>query len=126
MGSRSSRATGGKAVPLLEVHLVETVEATWSQQTPESGHIGWCWNKVFKGEAWCQMYVVIFHDPRKAAATLSRELFLGRAGTWLQSQDTGNSRVQQAFLGAADIWPHCSVRLSRRGAEGVKAAVLQK
>ena len=42
---------GGKAVPLLEGHLVETVEATWSQQTPENGHIRWCWNKVVKGEA---------------------------------------------------------------------------
>ena len=53
----------GKAVPLLEGHLVETVEATWSQQTPEGGHICWCWNKVIKGEGWCQMCVVIFHNP---------------------------------------------------------------
>ena len=29
-----SWATRGKAVPLQEGHLVETVEATWSQQTP--------------------------------------------------------------------------------------------
>ena len=77
MGSGRFSGHTGKAVPLLEGHLVETVEATWSQQTPENGHIRWCWNKVIKGEAWCQMYVVIFHDPRKAAATLSREHFLG-------------------------------------------------
>ena len=38
-GPGGSRATQGKAVPLLEGHLVETVEATWSQQTPEGGHI---------------------------------------------------------------------------------------
>ena len=62
-GPGGSRATRGKAVPLLEGHLVETVEATWSQQTPENGHICWCWNKVVKGEAWCQMCVVIFHNP---------------------------------------------------------------
>ena len=54
---------GEKAVPLLEGHLVETVEATWSQQIPENSHILWCWNKVLKGEAWCQMCVVIFHSP---------------------------------------------------------------
>ena len=53
----------GKAVPLLEGHLVETVEATWSQQTPENGHIRRCWNKVVKGEDLCQMCVVIFHNP---------------------------------------------------------------
>ena len=62
-GPGGSRATQGKVVPLLEGHLVETVEATWSQQTPEGGHIRWCWNKVIKGEAWCQMCVVIFHSP---------------------------------------------------------------
>ena len=49
-------------VPLLEGHLVETVEATWFQKTPENGHICWCWNKVVDGEAWCQMCVVIFHN----------------------------------------------------------------
>ena len=62
-GLGGSRATRGKAVPPLEGHLVETVEATWSQQTPENGHIRWCWNKVVKGEAWCQMCVVIFRNP---------------------------------------------------------------
>ena len=62
-GSGGSWATRGKAVPLLKGHLVETVEATWSQQTPENGYIRWCWNKVVKGEAWCQMCVVIFHNP---------------------------------------------------------------
>ena len=58
-GPGGSQVTGGKAVPLLEGHLVETVEDTWSQQT----HIHWSWNKVIKGETWCQMYVVIFHNP---------------------------------------------------------------
>ena len=48
MGSRRILGHRGKAVPLLEGHLVETVEATWSQQTPENGHIRWCWNKVLK------------------------------------------------------------------------------
>ena len=38
-GPGGSRVTRGKAVPLLEGHLVETVEATWLQQTPENGHI---------------------------------------------------------------------------------------
>ena len=58
-----SRTTQGKVVPLLEGHLVETVEATWSQHTPEKGHIRWCWNKVINGEDWCQMCVAIFHNP---------------------------------------------------------------
>ena len=62
-GPGGSWATQGKAVPLLEGHLVETVEVTWSQQTPENCHICWYWNKVVKGEAWCQMCVVIFHNP---------------------------------------------------------------
>ena len=62
-GLGGSRATRGKAVPLLEGRLGETVEATWSQQTPENGHIRWCRNKVVKGEAWCQMRAVIFHNP---------------------------------------------------------------
>ena len=62
-GPGGSPATWGKVFPLLEGHLAETVEATWSQQTPENGHIHWCWNKVLKDEAWCQMCVVIFHNP---------------------------------------------------------------
>ena len=62
-GPGGSQATQGKAVPLLEGHLVETVEATWSQQTPEGSHICWCWGKVVEGEAWCQVWVVIFHNP---------------------------------------------------------------
>ena len=41
----------GKAVPLLEGHLVATIEAPWSQQTPENNHIHWYWNKDIKGEA---------------------------------------------------------------------------
>ena len=71
---------------------------------PENGHIYWCWNKVIKGEDWCQMCVVIFHNSRKGAATLSLKLFLGLAGTWPQSWGTGSSRVQQAFLSVANIW----------------------
>ena len=62
-GLGGSRATKGEAAPLLEGHLVETVEATWSQQTPEGSHIRWCPNKVLKGKAWCQMCVVISHNP---------------------------------------------------------------
>ena len=63
VGPGGSRATWRKAVPLLEGHLVETIEATWSQQTSEGGHIRWCWGKVTKGEVWCQMCVVTFHNP---------------------------------------------------------------
>ena len=37
-------------------------EATWDQQTPENSYIHWYWNNVVKGEAWCQMCVVIFHN----------------------------------------------------------------
>ena len=40
-GPGGSWATWGKAVPLLEGHSVETVEVTWSQQTPENCHISW-------------------------------------------------------------------------------------
>ena len=40
---------GEKRVLLLEGHLVETVEATGSQQTPEGSHIRWCWGKVVEG-----------------------------------------------------------------------------
>ena len=62
-GPGGSWATRGKAVPLLEGHVVGTVEVTWSQQTPEGSHIRWCWNKIIKGEAWCQMCDVISHNP---------------------------------------------------------------
>ena len=62
-GPKGSQTTRGKAVPLLEGHLVETVEATWSQQTLEGSHICSCWGKVVEGEAWCQMCVAIFHGP---------------------------------------------------------------
>ena len=41
-GPGGARATRGEAIPLLEGHLVETVEATWSRQTPEGSHIYWC------------------------------------------------------------------------------------
>ena len=33
------------------------------QWTQENNHIRWCWNKVVKGEGWCQMCVVIFYNP---------------------------------------------------------------
>ena len=118
MGSRSSQATQGEAVPLLEGHLVETIEATWAQQTPENVHIRWCWNKVAQGEGRCQMCVVICHNPRKAAATLSHELFLGWAGTWPQPRGTGSSRVHQAFLGAAGIQPLLGETHTQRGGTG--------
>ena len=62
-GPGGSQATRGKAVPLPEGHLVETVEATRSRQTPENGHIRWCWKKVIKGEAWRHMCIVISHNP---------------------------------------------------------------
>ena len=39
-GLGGSQATQGKAVPLLEGHLVETVEATWSQKWPHSLVLG--------------------------------------------------------------------------------------
>ena len=84
---------------------MEAVEATWSRQTPEGGHVRRCWNKVVEGEAWGQTGVAIFHHPRNAAAGLSRQLFLGRAGLGPQSRGTGSSRVQRAFLAAADIRP---------------------
>ena len=38
-GLGGSPATQGKAVPLLERHLVETVQATSSQQTTQNSHI---------------------------------------------------------------------------------------
>ena len=77
------------------------------------------------GEAWCQTCVVIFRNPRNAAATLSRELFLGQAGNWPQSLGTGSSTVPQTFLGASGTWPVLGQTLLR-GAEQVKAAVPQK
>ena len=63
MGSGRFSGHTGKAVPLLEGQLVETVAASRSRQTPEGGHIRWCWNKAVKGEARCQTCVVIFHHP---------------------------------------------------------------
>ena len=64
VGVGGSQATQRKVVPLLEGHLVGTVEATWSMHTPENGHIRWCWNKVVRRrEVWCQMCLVVFHNP---------------------------------------------------------------
>ena len=118
VGSRRSSRHTGRSGSTVGRTFGRGCAATQSQQTPEKNHICWCWNKVINGEAWCQMCVVIFHSPRKAAAMLSRELFLGRAGTWLQSRGTGSSRVQQAFLGAAGIRPLLGETLPQRGGTG--------
>ena len=59
-------ATWGEVVLLLGGHLVEAVwlpQRQRPQQIPENNHIRWCWNKVIGGEAWCQMRVVICHNP---------------------------------------------------------------
>ena len=64
---------------------------TQSLQIAENNHIPWCWKKVIKGEAWCQMGVAIFHNPRNAAATRSHELLLVWAGARLQSLVIGSS-----------------------------------
>ena len=53
------QATRREAVPLLEGHLVETVEVTWSQQTPENGHIHCYWKKVIKSEACVLWFAMI-------------------------------------------------------------------
>ena len=71
------------------------------------------------------MWVAIFHNPFNSDAILSHNLFWGWAGTWPQSLDIGISRVQQAFLGAADIQPLLSETLLQRG-RVVKASVLRK
>ena len=47
-------------------------------------------------------------------------MILGQGGVaagwhWLQSQGTGNSRIQRAFLGAVSIWPLLSETLLQRG-----------
>ena len=66
MKSGDLRATQGKVVPLLGGHLVEAVWPPHRQNpqwTQENNHIHWGWNKAIKGEAWCQMCVVILHNP---------------------------------------------------------------
>ena len=63
VGSGSFSGHTGKSGSTAGRHVVETVEATWSQQSLEGGHVHWCWGKVAKGEAWCQMCVVIVHNP---------------------------------------------------------------
>ena len=65
-GLGGSQATWGEVVPPLEGLLVEAVRPPHnqrSQRTLENNHIHRCWNKDVKGEAWCQMCVVIFHNP---------------------------------------------------------------
>ena len=126
--SRGSSSHRGEAVPLLGGHLVEAVwhpHRQRCQQTLENNHIRRCWNKVVKGDAWCQMCVVIFHNLWKAAATRSCELFLGRlapsCSLWasVTAQSCKCSWVQQTP-------GHCSVRPSCRRSQRVKAAVPQK
>ena len=95
------------------------------QWTWENNRIRWCWNKVVKGEAWCQMCLVIFHNPSNAAATRSHELFLGLAGTRLQPLSISKSTALRTFLGAAGPRPLLRETLSRE-AELDKAAVPQK
>ena len=58
-GVGGSQCTRGKVVPLLEGHLVETVEATYTQQTPENGHIHCYWKKVIKSEACVLWFAMI-------------------------------------------------------------------
>ena len=124
-GPGGSQTTREKVVPLLEGNLVETVEATWAQQTPENSHICWCWNKVIKGEGWCQMCVVISIIPEKMLLHYLTNFFWGRLvsgcslGAPAAAGSSKHSWVQPAF-------GYCSVRPSHRGAEWVKAAVLQK
>ena len=128
MGSGRFSGHTGEAVPLLEGHLVETVEATWSQQTPEGGHIRWCWGKVIKGDAWCQMCVVIFHYPEALQLHYLANVFWGglapghSLGAPAAAGSSKRSWVQPTFGHCS--FGHCSVRPSRRGAERVKAAVL--
>ena len=118
MGSGRSLGHTGQVVPLLGGHLAETVAAP-SQQTPENSHIRWCWNRVVVGEAWCQTCVVIFRNPRNAAATLSRELFLGRAGTRPQSRDISSSTDRKRSW-VQPAHGHCLVRPSAEGQNGSK------
>ena len=94
------------------------------QWTQENNYIHWCWNKVVKGEAWCQMCVVIFHNPFNAAATLSCKLCLMRTGTQLQSLGIGSSTVLGTFLGTASTWPLLSETL-HRGQDGSKPKSLR-
>ena len=65
MDSGALQVTQGEAVPLLEGHLLEPVWVPKGKAsvTQENNCIRWCWNKVVKGEAWCQMCVVSFHNP---------------------------------------------------------------
>ena len=62
----SPLAIQGEGVPLMAGHLVEAVWPVHRQRfqrTPEKNHIRWCWNKDIKWEAWCQMCVVVYHNP---------------------------------------------------------------
>ena len=56
---------------------------------------------------------------------LSRELFLGWAGTWPQSLGIGSSTIPQTFLGEAGTQPLLGETLCRE-VGWVKAAVPQK
>ena len=103
MESGVLQATRGEPVPLLGGHLVVAV---WIPQRQAPVDLGeqphsLVLEQVIKGEAWCQICVVIFHDPGSAAATLYWELFLGWAGTQPQSLGIGSSMVLPAFLAVA-------------------------
>ena len=66
MKSRGLQATWGEAVPLRGEHLVEAVWLPHRQSpqwTQENNYIHLFWKKVIKVEAWCQIYVSIFHNP---------------------------------------------------------------
>ena len=58
---------------------------------------------------------MIFHNPRNAAATLSRELSLGWAGTRPQSLGVGSSTVPRTFPGAASTQTWLSETLPQTG-----------
>ena len=45
------------------METVQKPQRQRSQWALENNHIHWCWNKDVKGEAWCQMCVVIYHNP---------------------------------------------------------------
>ena len=87
----------------------------WAQ---ENNHIRWCWNKVVKGEAWCQVCVVNFHSPETLLLHNLRKLFLGRAGAQRQSLGISSSMVLRTFLGAAGTQPLLSETLPQRGRTG--------
>ena len=121
MEYRVLQATRVEAVPLLEGHLVEPVWVPKGKApvTQENNCIRWCWNKVVKGEAWCQTCVVIFFIiPETLLLHYPHKLFLEPAGTRLQFLGTGSSTVLQTFLSAAGTRPLFRETLLQRGRMG--------